>query len=212
MAASSARRLRSEVVAALSHLRCFRLKATRVKVLPQDPSAFHRLLVAACSSARRRVSLSALYFGTGGPEAEILAALHGACRQSRELQVRIIMDGARGRRWERGHSSLSALQPLVDDFPERVRVSTWDDLPQRPHWMMQLVTALSPSAMFKWLGVVAEITAVYHIKVFAIDNLVVLSGANLSSSYFTNRVDRYVAITDRRFAAWQCVFISSRLA
>lgn len=205
MPLSSARRLRSDVFTALKQLRCFRVKASRVKVLPQDPRAFHRLLIAACSSAQRRVSLSALYFGTGGPEAEILAALHAACRRSRELQVRIIMDGARSRRWERGHSSLTVLQPLVDDFPERVRVSTWDDLPRRPSWVMRLVKALSTSATFKWFGVAAEIAAVYHIKIFAIDSLVVLSGANLSSSYFTNRVDRYVAITDHRFAEWQCV-------
>ncbi|KAH7295162.1 hypothetical protein KP509_27G035600 [Ceratopteris richardii] len=39
-----------------------------------------------------------------------------------------------------------------------------------------------------------EVIGVCHMKVFIFDNHVLMSGANLSSSYFTNRQDRYILL------------------
>ena len=37
-----------------------------------------------------------------------------------------------------------------------------------------------------------EVLSVYHIKSYIFDNKMIISGANLSHDYFTNRIDRYV--------------------
>ncbi|XP_048466715.1 CDP-diacylglycerol--glycerol-3-phosphate 3-phosphatidyltransferase, mitochondrial isoform X2 [Rhincodon typus] len=41
-----------------------------------------------------------------------------------------------------------------------------------------------------------EIIGLQHIKIYLFDNNVIVSGANLSDSYFTNRQDRYVLLQD----------------
>eukprot|EP00163_Fabomonas_tropica_P015070 TRINITY_DN2747_c0_g1_i3.p1 TRINITY_DN2747_c0_g1~~TRINITY_DN2747_c0_g1_i3.p1 ORF type:complete len:415 (-),score=65.23 TRINITY_DN2747_c0_g1_i3:74-1318(-) len=93
-----------------------------------------------------------------------------------DLQVHILLDGHRGTRlMPGGNSSLSLLRPLLRQGPARVRVS----LAQSPP-----VASLLPPR-------VNEVPFVYHIKGFIFDNDVLMSGANLSDDYFTNRLDRY---------------------
>ena len=46
----------------------------------------------------------------------------------------------------------------------------------------------------------SELVGVFHAKAHVFDDTVVLSGANLSRSYFEDRCDRYVVIEDARFA------------
>lgn len=41
-----------------------------------------------------------------------------------------------------------------------------------------------------------EVAGVFHIKCYIFDNDIILSGANLSEEYFTDRTDRYLWITD----------------
>jgi CDP-diacylglycerol---glycerol-3-phosphate 3-phosphatidyltransferase len=41
-----------------------------------------------------------------------------------------------------------------------------------------------------------EIISLQHSKIYVFDNNILLSGANLSESYFTNRVDRYILFRD----------------
>lgn len=41
-----------------------------------------------------------------------------------------------------------------------------------------------------------ETVGLQHAKVFVFDNSVIVSGANLSQDYFTNRQDRYVLVED----------------
>ena len=41
-----------------------------------------------------------------------------------------------------------------------------------------------------------EIFSVHHMKIYVFDSNVLLSGANLSDTYFTNRQDRYVFFKD----------------
>jgi hypothetical protein len=45
-------------------------------------------------------------------------------------------------------------------------------------------------------GIFGEITGVLHSKLLVFDNHTILTGANLSHSYFTNRQDRYFVIQD----------------
>ncbi|KAL3791076.1 hypothetical protein HJC23_012061 [Cyclotella cryptica] len=41
-----------------------------------------------------------------------------------------------------------------------------------------------------------EVAGVFHIKAYIIDNELILSGANLSEEYFTNRLDRYMSFVN----------------
>ena len=41
-----------------------------------------------------------------------------------------------------------------------------------------------------------EILGVFHIKAYVFDNTLIMSGANLSNDYFTNRQDRYIEFTN----------------
>ncbi len=45
-----------------------------------------------------------------------------------------------------------------------------------------------------------ELGELYHCKVYIFDNSVVLSGANLSHDYYTNRQDRYYIVNNHHFA------------
>lgn len=188
----SFRRLLDDVV---DGLRLFGVAPSRVRVL-REPHAFHREVVSACATATSRVSLAALYVGSGPLEEQVVAALQTACRRSPRLEVRIVLDGARARRRELGATSLDVLAPLVAEFPGRVLVATRDALPTRGAWWCRIVDK------FPVLGVIAEILGVFHVKTVACDDRVVLTGANPSATYFSDRVDRYFVVRDAAFASW----------
>lgn len=188
----SFRRLLDDVAAGL---RLFGVAPSRVRVL-REPHAFHHEVVRACATATSRVSLAALYLGSGSREQQVVAALQTACRRSPRLKVRVVLDGARARRREFGATSLDVLAPLVSEFPARVLVATRDALPTRGAWWCRIVDRLPV------LGVIAEILGVFHVKTVACDDRVVLTGANLSATYFSDRVDRYFVVRDAAFASW----------
>lgn len=76
------------------------------------------------------------------------------------------------------------LLPLLQRFPEQVRVSLF----HTPN-LRGLFRLLLPERLNETIGL-------QHIKVYLFDDNVILSGANLSDSYFTNRQDRYVFLQD----------------
>lgn len=51
-------------------------------------------------------------------------------------------------------------------------------------------------------NLIYELLYVLHIKIYIFDNNVILSGANLDDTYFTNRLDRYFLITDSKLALY----------
>uniref|UniRef100_A0A8C0M066 CDP-diacylglycerol--glycerol-3-phosphate 3-phosphatidyltransferase n=1 Tax=Canis lupus familiaris TaxID=9615 RepID=A0A8C0M066_CANLF len=87
--------------------------------------------------------------------------------------------GAGGRK-----NSRTMLLPLLQRFPEQVRVSLF----HTPN-LRGLLRLLIPERFNETIGL-------QHIKVYLFDNNIILSGANLSDSYFTNRQDRYVFLQD----------------
>ncbi|XP_030693726.1 CDP-diacylglycerol--glycerol-3-phosphate 3-phosphatidyltransferase, mitochondrial isoform X3 [Globicephala melas] len=99
-----------------------------------------------------------------------------------DLRVSILLDFTRGSRGRK--NSRTMLLPLLQRFPEQVRVSLF----HTPN-LRGLLRLLIPERFNETIGL-------QHIKVYLFDNSVVLSGANLSDSYFTNRQDRYVFLQD----------------
>ena len=51
------------------------------------------------------------------------------------------------------------------------------------------------------LGLLVEAMGVQHLKVYAFDDTLIMSGANLETEYFTVRQDRYVVVEDKALAA-----------
>nr|KAF6416737.1 phosphatidylglycerophosphate synthase 1 [Molossus molossus] len=99
-----------------------------------------------------------------------------------DLKVSILLDFLRGSRGRK--NSRTMLLPLLQRFPEQVRVSLF----HTPN-LRGLLRLLLPERFNETIGL-------QHIKVYLFDDSVILSGANLSDSYFTNRQDRYVFLQD----------------
>ncbi|XP_053152333.1 CDP-diacylglycerol--glycerol-3-phosphate 3-phosphatidyltransferase, mitochondrial isoform X4 [Hemicordylus capensis] len=138
--------------------------------------------------AKKRVTLASLYLGTGPLEQELVDCLEAALERSLQesgpssLRVSILLDFTRGSRGRK--NSRTMLLPVLRRFPEQVRVSLF----HTPN-LRGLLRLLIPERFNETIGL-------QHIKVYLFDDNVILSGANLSDSYFTNRQDRYVFLQD----------------
>ncbi|KAE8901922.1 hypothetical protein PF005_g23889 [Phytophthora fragariae] len=163
------------------HSRLFPLRSSDVSLLP-SPSAFYQTLLRNIQRAERRVSISSLYLGTGHLEAALVDALAERLRERPELQVQIVLDYSRGQRGGLTASSVSMLAPLLREFPANVQLFLFR-VPQ----LSGLKAKLPPPFN--------ETFGVSHAKVYLVDDTLVLSGANLSADYFTNRQDRYVQLS-----------------
>ncbi|XP_055388652.1 probable CDP-diacylglycerol--glycerol-3-phosphate 3-phosphatidyltransferase [Condylostylus longicornis] len=140
------------------------------------------------------------------------AASSVAMEESSRFSVDILIDSARGRRLEQGGSSLTMLESLFDlqeianqKTPTVSCTHPASSLSESPSSTASPVSInvnlfhspLLSGLLYRVLPPrVNEILGVFHTKIFLADNTVVLTGANLSGSYLTNRQDRYVVIKD----------------
>ncbi|KAI0062368.1 CDP-diacylglycerol-glycerol-3-phosphate 3-phosphatidyltransferase [Artomyces pyxidatus] len=155
---------------------CFSVSPSRVRVLFK-PSEFYSTLLNMIRRARKRVFISSLYIGSG--ETELVHTLHDALRRHPSLHVYLQLDLNRSTR--PGESSTAILiSPLVHDFPERVHVSLF-----RSPKLKGLLAKLIPPRFNEGWGT-------WHVKIYGSDDDVMISGANLNKSYFTDRQDRYL--------------------
>ncbi|KAH0629392.1 hypothetical protein JD844_011443 [Phrynosoma platyrhinos] len=161
----------------------FGIASSHVKVL-SSPTEFYELM----KMAKHRVVLASLYLGTGPLEQELVDCIEMALEKSLQgcgtssLKVSILLDFTRGSRGRK--NSRTMLLPLLKRFPEQIRVSLF----HTPN-LRGLLRLLIPERFNETIGL-------QHIKVYLFDDNVILSGANLSDSYFTNRQDRYVFLQD----------------
>ncbi|XP_037013723.2 CDP-diacylglycerol--glycerol-3-phosphate 3-phosphatidyltransferase, mitochondrial [Artibeus jamaicensis] len=165
----------------------FGVSSSHVRVL-SSPAEFFELMKEQIGAARRRVVMASLYLGTGPLEQELVDRLESALERSlraeppSDLRVSVLLDFTRGSRGRK--NSRTMLLPLLQRFPEQVRVSLFHTPSLRG-----LLRLLVPERFNETIGL-------QHIKVYLFDSSVILSGANLSDSYFTNRQDRYVFLRD----------------
>ncbi|XP_048345752.1 CDP-diacylglycerol--glycerol-3-phosphate 3-phosphatidyltransferase, mitochondrial [Sphaerodactylus townsendi] len=165
----------------------FGIASSHVKVL-SSPSEFYELMKGQIKMAKKRVVLASLYLGTGPLEQELVDCIETTLERSLQacdssnLSVSILLDFTRGSRGAK--NSRTMLLPLLRRFPEQVRVSLF----HTPN-LRGLLRLLIPERFNETIGL-------QHIKVYLFDDNVILSGANLSDSYFTNRQDRYVFLRD----------------
>ncbi|MEQ2208566.1 CDP-diacylglycerol--glycerol-3-phosphate 3-phosphatidyltransferase, partial [Xenoophorus captivus] len=137
-------------------------------------------------TAQRRVVMASLYLGTGQLEQELVDCMEEALQHSKEnsrspdLKVSVLLDYTRGSRGQ--INSRTMLLPLLQRFASQMRVSLYHTPDLRG-----LLRLLVPQRFNETIGV-------QHIKVYLFDDSIIISGANLSDSYFTNRQDRYVLL------------------
>lgn len=157
------------------------LESSNVIVI-KTPSSFHEHLIESISQAKRQISISSLYLGSGKLEVELVNALRQACISHPDIEIKIVFDYSRGMRGhDRNKSSVAMLQPLIREFPQNIHLSLYR-VPQ-----LRGFTSLLPSPWNETVGVL-------HLKAYVFDQTVIMTGANLSQDYFTNRQDRYLRL------------------
>ncbi|KAG6336934.1 hypothetical protein ID866_2172 [Astraeus odoratus] len=160
---------------------CFSLASKNVHIL-NEPGQFYSRLLDIIRRAHRRIFLSSLYIGA--EERELIGALDAALREKPGLHVYLTLDYNRSTR--PGPSSpVLALLPLLRDHGERVHVSLF----RSPRLSGLMAKVVPPRFNEGW--------GTWHAKIYGSDDEVIISGANLNRSYFTNRQDRYLHFTSQ---------------
>lgn len=148
----------------------------------EEPSAFYETILEKCSTAKRRVVLASLYLGIGELEQQLVRGLLENMKRNPDLTVDILLDFQRGTRGS--VNSKTTLKPLLD-LSTRFNLSLYHT-PNLRGVKKRFIPA-------RW----NELIGLQHMKVYLFDDAVIISGANLSQDYFTNRQDRYIMINDK---------------
>ncbi|SPQ21572.1 47213538-8579-4440-a9c7-22a2a594c20b [Thermothielavioides terrestris] len=155
----------------------FKINGAQIQVL-QSPAEFYETLKHKIRNAERRIFLSTLYIGRS--EKELILTLQETLRAKPQLRLSILTDALRGTREAPHPSCASLLAPLIAEFgPDRVEIRMY----HTPN-LTGLRRRYIPSRINEGWGL-------QHMKLYGVDDEIILSGANLSSDYFTNRQDRY---------------------
>eukprot|EP00941_MAST-03F_sp_MAST-3F-sp1_P002225 g2225.t1 len=161
--------------------RAFPIRGNLCDVL-ETPTDFFETLLECVENAKSRITLASLYIGTGEQEIKLLKAVESACERNPALRVNFFLDASRASRAGHGESSISlhALAKLVEAHPNRISVGLF-----------------LPPQLWGFLGRILpprfrEAAGVQHLKAYVFDDTLIMSGANLSKDYFTDRQDRYI--------------------
>lgn len=172
---------------------CFPLRGDQIEII-HEPSKFYETLVQKSAEARERIVLASLYLGTGHLESAFVQTIRKNLQNNEALKVNVLLDFTRGTRGE--VNSKTMLLPLVQEFEGNVQLSMYHTPDLRG-----MTKRFAPP---RW----NELLGLQHMKVYLFDDSVVISGANLSNDYFTNRQDRYILIEDKRLADFYAQLIS----
>lgn len=190
-------------------LPCFSLNSNDIDIL-FDPKDFYESLINLYSNAQRRIALCALYVGTGDQERNIVETICQAYKKNTQqdqkessspLTVDVLIDAVRGTRTETvfletdskstkfEQSSLDILSPLLylSSNHNESHISNVNVHLFHSPLLSKILYQILPSR-------INEIMGVFHSKIFLGDDTVILTGANISKAYLTNRQDRYFVI------------------
>lgn len=146
-----------------------------------EPGSFYGKILESINGTKKRLALSALYFGVGPKENSIVQAIDNNLRKNPRLLVDIVLDAHRATRQDNGGKS---------------SVTTLENILKHNNLRLKLVDAgrnkTFISAFMKKFQKLNEISSTYHSKLLLFDNDVILTGANLSDIYFDKRQDRYI--------------------
>ncbi|RDW89599.1 hypothetical protein BP6252_01631 [Coleophoma cylindrospora] len=166
----------------------FEIHGSQVQVL-RSPSDFYETLKAKILGAEDHIFLSTLYIGK--TEHELISTLQQALRLKPKLKLSILTDALRGTRESPKASCASLLAPLVSEFgADRVEIRMY----HTPN-----LTGLRKKHIPKRIN---EGWGLQHMKLYGVDDEVIISGANLSTDYFTNRQDRYHVFSSKEITKY----------
>ncbi|KAF1957261.1 CDP-diacylglycerol-glycerol-3-phosphate 3-phosphatidyltransferas-like protein [Byssothecium circinans] len=155
----------------------FEVQPDQVEIL-KSPAEFYETLKSKISKAQSRIYLSTLYIGK--TEHELISTIRHSLQQNPNLRISFLTDALRGTRETPSASCASLLAPLIAEFgPSRVEIRMF----HTPN-----LTGLRKKVVPKRIN---EGWGLQHMKLYGVDDEIILSGANLSNDYFTNRQDRY---------------------
>lgn len=163
---------------------CFPVNAKQIRVI-SEPKDFYESVLKNASTAKNRISFASLYFGIGKLETDLVSTIKKNLKENCDLKVNILLDYTRGTRGKK--NSKVMLMPLIKES-DNCKVSLY----HTP--MLRGITKKLAPARYN------ELIGLQHMKIYLFDDTVILSGANLSSDYFTNRQDRYIEIEDRKLS------------
>ncbi|KAE8224432.1 hypothetical protein CF319_g2672 [Tilletia indica] len=171
-------------IAARLRLPCFPAHSHQLHLLP-SPTSFHSSLISLIQSAQSRILLSSLYIGP--TESELVHGhLRKALSRNPSLRCTFLLDALRSTREGLDRPSAASLvAALVRDFPGQVDARLHLTPRVTSSWLRKLL----PKRFGEGLGL-------QHMKLYVADDSLIISGANLSRDYFTNRQDRYLLIQD----------------
>lgn len=167
----------------------FILRSGDITIL-SSPDEFYTMLKTKILGAKSRVFLSSLYIGKS--QHELIRCLESALDNNESLSVHILTDALRGTR-EAPHNDCSALllAPLVEKYGKhRVDLRMY----HTPH-LAGFTRSIAPKRFNEAYGL-------QHMKLYGFDDEIMLSGANLSHDYFTDRQDRYYLFSDRKLTEY----------
>eukprot|EP01138_Halocafeteria_seosinensis_P012751 gb/GECG01013027.1/.p1 GENE.gb/GECG01013027.1/~~gb/GECG01013027.1/.p1 ORF type:complete len:536 (+),score=58.74 gb/GECG01013027.1/:1-1608(+) len=154
----------------------------------ESPEEFHSTLLHLARNAKREIVLVSLYIGNASKEQEFIDSVKEALSQNSELRLRMLFDYGRGKRTAHGSdkSSFSLCRELQREFGQRVQASFFS-VPWQHNFPWKYLRS-----KFQ------ETVGVQHMKFYAFDDVAMISGANLSRDYFSNRQDRYVVVQNAK--------------
>eukprot|EP01029_Cantina_marsupialis_P022979 TRINITY_DN5663_c0_g1_i1.p1 TRINITY_DN5663_c0_g1~~TRINITY_DN5663_c0_g1_i1.p1 ORF type:complete len:492 (-),score=118.49 TRINITY_DN5663_c0_g1_i1:21-1460(-) len=170
-------------------------KSKDITVL-QEPKEFLNAIVKGIRSSKHRICISSTYFGTGPGSRVILDELIKAKDQNNGLDIRIILDHNRALRGWPNDSSARMLHPLL----EKSGVSL--SLFQMPDAFPSLLSDRLPYES-------REIFGTFRHKSYVFDDEVILTGADLSESFYETKQDRYIHVHNATVADHYEQFMNS---
>ncbi|KAK5968904.1 CDP-diacylglycerol--glycerol-3-phosphate 3-phosphatidyltransferase [Trichostrongylus colubriformis] len=162
--------------------RAISISAENVQIL-DTPTEFYQFLLKRSQSAQKRITLSTLYLGDGSLEHALVDAISSNLKENEELKVAVLLDCLRGTRGERKDQSSTTLLKAIADRASVYLFHT----PKLAGVMKRILPERTN-----------EIVGLQHMKLYIFDDTVLISGANLSDSYFVNRQDRYVVFENNK--------------
>ncbi|XP_063980879.1 CDP-diacylglycerol--glycerol-3-phosphate 3-phosphatidyltransferase, mitochondrial [Diachasmimorpha longicaudata] len=161
----------------------FPVNGAKITVI-HEPSVFYSTLLERCKKAERRISLASLYLGTQKLEGDLVKAIKTSmdCTNG-AVKINILLDYMRGSRGK--VNSRTMLLPLLDGKSSENCKLFFYHTPQ----LRGISKAVIPHRFNELIGL-------QHMKIYICDDSLIISGANLSNDYFTNRQDRYFLIED----------------
>lgn len=145
-------------------------------------------------NARHRVYLASLYVGTGANGRQEQEFLDALASLGPKVQVKILLDENRATRLVKS-SDCTSTSKKTNSSAEAVHqcLQQHQECPDSGLYLFPTLPEPRRSLLPSPLN---EIAGVFHCKVYIVDDELILSGANLSQEYFTDRQDRYISFTN----------------